>query len=401
MASFHKYQTKSGTKWMLRIYNGIDKKTGKRKRITKRGFTSLNQAKKEARQIMRDQEEGVDFFYSTITFGEFSEKWLQIYEEERGVKPGTIRIRRHEINNLNKFLSDLKMINITWEIYQNVLYKLHETFSQNTIDGIHRTGRMIFKKAMQHDIIRKDSTEYAFLPKRNSTVEELESERILPKYMEKEELAQFLDIVSQDGLEMDMAIFLTLSYTGLRVGELCALKEHDIRTSDETLLSITKTYYNPNNNVRDYRLVTPKTISSRRLIDIDPVIYDALMGLIHDNQMMKKELGEEYHDENFIFVNRSDYPGYPLYPKIIQQRMTRLLKIAKMDASLTPHSFRHTHGSLLAEAGVSLERIMERLGHTDDKTTKNIYLHTTQSVRRSDAEKFGNLMQSVNKRHGK
>ncbi|RYG71660.1 integrase [Lentibacillus lipolyticus] len=71
-----------------------------------------------------------------------------------------------------------------------------------------------------------------------------------------------------------------------------------------------------------------------------------------------------------------------------------------MNTTLTPHSFRHTHASLLAEAGVSLERIMERLGHTDDKTTKDVYLHTTQAIRKRDSEKFGNLMKSVIKRHG-
>ncbi|WP_254871007.1 tyrosine-type recombinase/integrase [Bacillus sp. Marseille-Q1617] len=43
--------------------------------------------------------------------------------------------------------------------------------------------------------------------------------------------------------------------------------------------------------------------------------------------------------------------------------MRRLLKIAELNLQLTPHSLRHTHTSLLAEAGVSLPQIMERLGH--------------------------------------
>lgn len=43
--------------------------------------------------------------------------------------------------------------------------------------------------------------------------------------------------------------------------------------------------------------------------------------------------------------------------------MRRLLKLAGLNTELTPHSLRHTHTSLLAEGGVSLEQIMERLGH--------------------------------------
>ncbi|MDY0395487.1 tyrosine-type recombinase/integrase [Virgibacillus halophilus] len=105
-------------------------------------------------------------------------------------------------------------------------------------------------------------------------------------------------------------------------------------------------------------------------------------------------MGTEYHNEKFIFVT-SRYADYPIYPKIIQQRMARILKLAKLNEELTPHSLRHTHTSLLAEAGVSIERIMERQGHSDDETTKQVYLHTTDAVRKQDAKKFGNLIKNV------
>lgn len=76
--------------------------------------------------------------------------------------------------------------------------------------------------------------------------------------------------------------------------------------------------------------------------------------------------------------------------------MKRILKKTKeLNQELSPHTLRHTHTSLLAEAGVPLERIMERLGHSDDKTTTNIYLHTTEEVRKRDSEKFGSLMNNL------
>ncbi|SFB36371.1 Phage integrase family protein [Lentibacillus halodurans] len=71
-------------------------------------------------------------------------------------------------------------------------------------------------------------------------------------------------------------------------------------------------------------------------------------------------------------------------------------KMVMTDATMVPASTpAKTALSLLAEAGVSLERIMERLGHSEDKTTKQIYLHTTQSVRKRDSEKFSNLMKTI------
>lgn len=75
--------------------------------------------------------------------------------------------------------------------------------------------------------------------------------------------------------------------------------------------------------------------------------------------------------------------------------MSRILKIAELNENLTLHSLRHTHTSLLSEAEVSIERIMERLGHSDDNVTKQIYLHTTDVVRKRDSDKFGKLMKNV------
>ena len=57
-----------------------------------------------------------------------------------------------------------------------------------------------------------------------------------------------------------------------------------------------------------------------------------------------------------------------------------------------PHIFRHTHASLLAEAGIDLVQIMKRLGHADDTTTRQIYLHITKTLATETAEKFDELL---------
>ena len=75
--------------------------------------------------------------------------------------------------------------------------------------------------------------------------------------------------------------------------------------------------------------------------------------------------------------------------------MRRILKYAGLNTSLTPHSLRHTHTSLLAEAGVGLEEIMERLGHIDDDTTRNVYLHVTKEKKKEAPQKFAELMKDL------
>ncbi|OMF24957.1 hypothetical protein BK133_22030 [Paenibacillus sp. FSL H8-0548] len=58
--------------------------------------------------------------------------------------------------------------------------------------------------------------------------EEIENEEQVIKYLEKEELARFLQTAKGQGLERDYAIFTTLAYSGLKVGELCAMKWRDL-----------------------------------------------------------------------------------------------------------------------------------------------------------------------------
>ena len=90
------------------------------------------------------------------------------------------------------------------------------------------------------------------------------------------------------------------------------------------------------------------------------------------------------------------YYGYPHFIKIVENRMRSVLKeLPQITKRLTPHSLRHTHTSLLAEAGVELLQIMDRLGHTDDETTTQVYLHITKDRKKEASQKFGELMRNL------
>lgn len=204
----------------------------------------------------------------------------------------------------------------------------------------------------------------------------------------------FLETAKIHGLEHDFLMFLILAYTGIRVGELVALKWKDIDFINHTI-SITKTYYNPNNNTVEYQLVPPKTRKSRRKIIVDEEVIQALKNHKEVQNQVIKQLGNDYYNKDFIFAKMERQFGYPIVIKNVRDRMKRLLTIAGLNEELTPHSLRHTHTSLLAEASVSLEQIMDRLGHTDDQITKNVYLHVTQEMKKEASQKFAELMRSL------
>ncbi|MMZ61652.1 Tyrosine recombinase XerD [compost metagenome] len=102
-----------------------------------------------------------------------------------------------------------------------------------------------------------------------------------------------------------------------------------------------------------------------------------------------------YYDHDFVIAKTKKLPGYPEYIKTIENRMERLLKLAELNESLTPHSLRHTHVSLLAEAGVGLKEIMDRLGHKDDDTTEHVYWHVTKPKKKEAPQKFAELMKGL------
>jgi integrase len=292
-----------------------------------------------------------------------------------GVKKSSARIRHNEIDNLKKYFDLIMIKDITKKQYQDTLLDMHKTLSENTISGIHGTARMIFRKAVELDIIKKDPTEFARPPRKVETLKDVENSSELPKYLEKEDLSTFLRLAHDAGLQDDYVIFLVLAYTGIRAGELCTLKWSDIEFTDHTI-KISRTYYNPTNNIKNYEMLTPKTKASRRTIHVSKRVIDELeTHRAKQNIIMKTR--DMWHDENFVFTLGSN-PGYPIYVKRIENRMARLLQLSELNSELTPHSLRHTHTSLLAEAGVSLEEIMERLGHADDDTTRRVYLHVTK-----------------------
>jgi integrase len=385
-----------GATWYYIVDVGVDPSTGERKQEKKGGFKTKSAAQTACGIVIREVEQGIHIKESEITFEDFSKEWLADYDNTgKPKKESTILVRKREIARLLPFIGKLKLKDITRKQYQGALNSLKEKeLSQSAIVGSYTTGRMIFKKAVEFELIKNDPTKYASIPKSVKIIDEIEEEEDLVKYLEKSELSFFLQTAKDKGVGKDYLIFLLLAYTGMRVGEMCALKWKDI-DFDEGSVSITKTYFNPTCNAKKYKLTTPKTKASKRKISIEEIVIEELKKHKAKQNIILMKNRDSYHDKGFIFAKETTDLGYPEHINTIGRHMHSLLKKAKLNTSLTPHSLRHTHTSLLAEAGVSLPEIMERLGHRDAKTTTWIYTHTTQTMKKEASRKFSELMKSL------
>lgn len=160
----------------------------------------------------------------------------------------------------------------------------------------------------------------------------------------------------------NLAILMDL-YTGLRLGELCALQWKDIDFTNNTL-SITKTVQrvkdnNSSNNKTKLVISKPKTEYSIRTIPLPKFLISLLKKYISDNN-------------NYIFTNNSN----PKDPRTLEKYFKSLLNKCGI-RNVVFHSLRHTYATRAREAGIDIKILSELLGHSTYKITLDIYVHTS------------------------
>lgn len=382
-----KIKLKSGQiRWVCVEDGPPNPATGKRNQIRRRGKTQKEAKQKVLQEIAKQTSTGINKkLIKNITFDKVAAEWLEIYKTT-GVKEGTIDARVTDIKTLNKEMAKKVIYDIDHLFYQNVIRNIAKGREENTVRNINTCANMIFKFAKKHQLISENPATDVVLPKKKKSLEDIQRDRTAEKYWEREELEEFLSAVLTYGKRLDKEIFYTFAFSGMRVGELCSLQKSDLDFKNNTI-SITKTIYSRTENMHDYELITPKTEDSVRVIDMEQPIMDLLKNLVkrNDKHKMKYRLHEDYHDMDFLF---SRLNGRPYFRGDINDRIKRILKLAKIERHVSSHIFRHTHISMMTESEIDLPTIMNRVGHRDAKTTLEIYTHVTNKMKDNASEKI-------------
>lgn len=379
---------RDGASWYYVVSNGTDPITFKPRQIKKRGFKTKEEAEIAAMEVELLIKKNEFFKGENMKFISLYEEWLESYPYTR--KVSSTRNRIQSAKHLTKVWNDVPIGKITKQVYRKYMNSLIDDYRYNTREGIHIVAKMIFDYAVDLEYLKINPTSNYKVPRDEVSIQNSEQDKLV--FLEKEELVDFIYTAEKYGLENDLEFFSLLAYSGMRIGEAICLKWKDIDFENESI-TINKTYYNPNNNKYKYQLTPPKTDSSNRVILIDTLILDLLESLKRKQNMRKNKNKQFYQDQNFVFTCDE---GFPYSIRMFSQRLQRIIKhMDDMNKHITPHSFRHTHASLLIEANANMKVISHRLGHATVATTDEIYGHLTRGLEKKASQQFSELMKDL------
>jgi integrase len=316
-----------------------------------------------------------------ITMYEVAHLWLEHTEP-------TIKIATHinhtlHVKKIFTYIdTSIPLVKVTPIMIENMIHNVYykEELSYYYAKSILTTVRAIFRHAKRRRIIQ-DIHEIEDISIKKKPFTHTEIAKKQNKFLDAVELKSVLAQLTKLAPRVALLIEF-MSLTGLRIGELLALRYCDYDEKKATInINGTLQYFYKNGS--DIKRGTPKNIYSVRDVTLDARCVKILNSIITDNKRQSLWF-KGYEEQGYIFTAKRGNP-YDM------QYINKLLKQVHIEGKhLTTHIFRHTHISILAELGIPLKAIMQRVGHNDPATTLSIYTHVTQHMKNDIVEKLNN-----------
>ncbi|MTB63840.1 tyrosine-type recombinase/integrase [Streptococcus sp. zg-86] len=353
------------TVYRANIYLGIDQITGKKIKTSITGRTK----KEVSRKVKHAQQDFANtgatrFTIQTDikTINDLAEAWLENYQNT--VKPQTLRGTKILIkNHILPTLGQMPLDRFSTPVAQKFINDLARCFNQ--FDKVRSVLSRMFQYAVVLQTIQHNPVRDTMLPRKNKP----RTKKV--KYIQPEDLKKFLAYVDGVG-QKDFArfnytvAFKLLLATGMRIGELSALEWSDINLKDNTI-KINKTYLQEIKAVGE-----TKTKAGERIISVDKAT--ALMLKQYKNRQRLKFLEIGARAPVRVFQT-------PTRQYLLRNNFQQVLDLDCKNAGIprfTFHAFRHTHASLLLNAGISYKELQHRLGHSNISMTLDTYSHLSK-----------------------
>lgn len=340
---------------------------GGKRRQAKRSFRTKKEAQAALTELLAAHQSGTFVAPSRMPIRDFIEPWLAGLENQ-GRRPTTLLGYRKALESYllprlgNISLQELRASDLD-SLYADLLRtggRRKQGLSMTTVHHLHAVVNKLLHDAERKGLVTRNVARLANAPSLTTARSKGPEMRV----WSPDELTQFL--ASTEG-NRNEALFRLLAMTGMRRGEVVAL-----RWSDVDLAGCRLTVNQAASVIGGEEFVNvPKTRRSRRAIDLDP----ETVSLLRQHRARQRELflmvGVTATASDRVLTNEV---GDPIRPSSIGQAFRRLVGATDLPV-IRLHDLRHTHASHLLMAGINVKVVSERLGHASVSFTLDTYGH--------------------------
>ena len=294
------------------------------------------------------------------TFAQFVERWRR--DVLPSLKPSSQRAAEWHLRSyLLPSFAKLNLDEIAVEYQQQLVTRLATLLCEKTVRNVIATLSTILTTAKKWGYIctAVNSTALHF------------PQRTEPRRFRFFTPSQAQQIIAR-AEEPFATVFTLAALTGLRAGELFALKVQDLDFEQRTIRVQRSVWYGT--------FQTPKSKSSVRLVHMPDSLVSRLRARV--------EFANS-NPEALLFSTRNGTPFNS--NNIVQRKLWPIL-----DSLGIPrcgmHAFRHTHSTLLVQTGAPVSVAQAQLGHSDPRITLSIYTHVLPGSQREAVEKVARIL---------
>ena len=373
---------KNGTiVYRANVYLGVDQVTGKKAKTSVTGRT-----RKEVKQKAKHAQDDFISNGCTVTkvvpaknYQELADLWLDSYQLT--VKPQTfLDTKRMLYNHLIPVFGTLKLTKLSVSYIQSFINDLSTQLVHYAV--VHSINRRVLQYGVSLQLLPFNPARDIILPKQpkreNAAIKFIASDDLKALLLHMEKLA-----FKKYRYYFDYVLYSVLLATGCRFGEVVALEWSDIDFENGTI-SINKNYS------RLLKLIgTPKSKAGVRTISIDKKTVNMLR--LYQNRQRQLYLESEARVSSVVFATPTrEYQNLATRQEALDRRCNEI-SIPRF----TFHAFRHTHASLLLNAGISYKELQYRLGHATLAMTMDIYGHLSTDKEKEAVSYFEKAMNSL------
>lgn len=347
-------------------------RNGKRKQ---QYFKKLQECRQWLADAQFQDEHGDINASSDMTVDAWFEYWIENIKSG-STKHNTVRNYKERYKyNIKICMGDMLLKDVKPLHCQNVLNQMSMgDYKDSTIKLARITMNVLFDDAVDNGLITKN-------PVTKSVKVASDNEETSKRAMSVDEQKRFLEM-AKDSSYFNQYLFVL--QTGLRTGELTALKWSDVDFENK-VLHIRRTMDFRNN---EWKISTTKTKNGKRDVPLTQKAIEILSNLRKDNRKTNV-IPMEYHD--LVFLSKNGKPILNSAYNIILRRICEKSGIEKFSM----HELRHTFATRCIQAGMTPKTLQGILGHANISTTMDIYVHVTEDSKSREIKSVESMLNVI------